>query len=115
MAPLYKQCFFVDFHACMYGSTRKKKTSLLTANKEFVELRRFCDGLHDQDEWDLDEQGRFNTAKEAQYPQGLCSSYATILGRIFRETSFVIDDDKADHLMELPSPTNYGPQCVETI
>ena len=29
MVALYKYCFFVDFHACMFGGLRKKRMSML--------------------------------------------------------------------------------------
>lgn len=34
--PLYDKCFFVDCHACMFGSSRKKRTSFLTAILVFL-------------------------------------------------------------------------------
>ena len=75
MQALYKYCFFVDFHACMFVGLRKKRTSLLTNETRFQELQRFCDGSHEHAAWGRDERGNFNTAHEAQYPKGLCQAY----------------------------------------
>ena len=85
--PLYDKCFFVDCHACMFGSSRKKRTSFLTADASFLTLRRFCDGSHEREEWGLDDKGNFNTAKEAQYPQAMCEAYFKAVNVCSRDTS----------------------------
>ena len=82
---LYSHCFFVDFHACMFGSTRRKRTSLLTSHACFLALRKFCDNSHTHDAWELDQYGKFNTAKEAQYPAQFCQAYAKILDNTFSD------------------------------
>eukprot|EP00435_Cladocopium_sp_Y103_P004644 s2855_g1.t1 len=79
VAALYQYCFFVNFHACMFGGKRKKRTSLLTNETRFQALPRFCDESHEHAAWGLDETGTFNTAHEAQYPKGLCEEYCKIL------------------------------------
>lgn len=84
--PLYSSCFFVDLHACMFDSTSRKRTSILTDDKCFVKLRRFCDYSHDHEKWGIDERGNFNTAKEAQYPRAFCVEYATALQQIVQHT-----------------------------
>ena len=66
---LYSYCFFVDLHACMFGSSRRKRTSLLTNESKFQALQIFCDGSHEHAAWGIDEFGNFNTAHEAQYPK----------------------------------------------
>jgi hypothetical protein len=79
IAELYKFCFFVHLHACMFGGARKKKTSLLTNETGFQSLSIFCDGSHAHEPWGVDENNEFNTAKGAQYPQGLCDEYCRVL------------------------------------
>ncbi|CAL1153917.1 unnamed protein product [Cladocopium goreaui] len=79
---LLECCFFVHLHACMFGGARKKKTSLLTNESMFESLSVFCDGSHEHAPWGIDENNEFNTAKEAQYPQGFCEAYCQVLARL---------------------------------
>lgn len=65
----------VDFHACMHGSKRAKKTRLLATAGLFTTLAAECDGGHEHMPWTIEPQGRglkFATADEAQYPTLLC-------------------------------------------
>ena len=86
---------FVHLHACAYGGERKKKTSFLCSEAEFMVLEKFCDGTHPHKEWGFDfEKGEFNTAKEAEYPKALCEQYANVLERLtlgFNEQRATVD------------------------
>lgn len=69
----------VDFHACMHGSKRAKKTRLLAQAGLFDSLACECDGAHEHLPWTIEPQGRglrFATADEAQYPTLLCTRMA---------------------------------------
>lgn len=100
IAMLYRYCFFIHLHACMFRGMRKKKTSLLTNKTEFQALSVFCDGSHEHAPWGIDENNEFNTAKEAQYPQGFCDEYYKVLEQIFPHAP---TDADAQHNTE---PTN---------
>ena len=63
----------------MFGGMRKKKTSLLTNETGFQSLNVLCDGSHSHAPWGLDGNKEFNTAKEAQYPQGFWDEYCRVL------------------------------------
>ena len=97
--PILAQCFFVHLHACMFGGLRRKKTSLLTNESSFQSLQRFCDGSHEHAEWGRDENFQFNTAKEAQYPQGFCDAYCEVLQSIIARSC----QDYKDHPVEQDS------------
>ena len=80
---------FVHLHACAYGGERKKKTSFLCSEAEFMVLEKFCDGTHPHKEWGYDfDKGEFNTAKEAEYPKALCEQYANVLERLVFGSNF---------------------------
>lgn len=79
MRPVVARCLFVNFHACMFGAERKKKTSFLTNIEALQEMGIFCDEGHAHAEWGQDAQGNFNTAKEAQYPKKMCEVYIDII------------------------------------
>ena len=58
-----------SFHACMYGSRRRKSTALLASPGLFEHMLQ-CDGLHSHDEWGIHVTARglhFDTAAEAAY------------------------------------------------
>ncbi len=92
IAPILVHCVFVDLHACMYGSTRKKLTSLLTNETALLALAIQCDGQHSQEAWGLDSESNFNTAKESQYPKGLCEAYVHILVELCNEKGWMKED-----------------------
>ena len=101
VAALYRYCFFVDFHACMFGGKRKKRTSFLTNESRFQALHRMCDNSHEHAAWGLDDAGNFNTAHEAQYPRGLCEEYCKILVDI-REHRFQDEPGSSQQANEEP-------------
>lgn len=90
VTALYSYCFFVDLHACMFGGSRRKRTSFLTNESKFQVLQIFCDGSHEHAAWGMDESGNFNTAHEAQYPKRLCHEYCKILDSL-RDASHASD------------------------
>ena len=75
---------WVDCHACAFGSTRKKLTTFLVSDATtFQPLQRFCPGDHEHEPWGYDhDTSTFNTAKEAEYPDGMCDTYASIVQHI---------------------------------
>ena len=77
-----------DLHACMFGSTRKKKTSLLTNAECFSSLQIKCDDKHSHEAWGVKwEKGgwKFATAEEAEYPAKLCKAIAAAIGGHYKE------------------------------
>ena len=67
-----------SFHACMYGSRRRKSTAFLASAGLFEHMLQ-CDGLHSHDEWGIHVTARglqFATAAEAAYPLQLCQHMA---------------------------------------
>lgn len=74
--------FWVFFHACCHGSTRKKLTAFLTSVVELTGLEATCQGDHPHESWGLIrdcEAWSFATSKEAAYPVQLCQRFGTLL------------------------------------
>lgn len=72
----------VDFHSCIHGSQRAKKTRFLASKGLYDSLAGECPGDHEHLPWTIEQTGsglRFATADEAQYPQLLCSRMAQCL------------------------------------
>ena len=71
----------VDFHACMWGSRRNKRTSFVTNMPQLEVLRKECpnDGSHEHAPWGLKWEGRwkFATQEECDYPVELCTGIAS--------------------------------------
>ena len=72
----------VTFQHCMFGGTRPKSTAFhffpLTL---FDDLHQMCDGSHSHDPWGMTSSGKFSTALETVYPQGLCEAVRDCLLR----------------------------------
>ena len=69
----------VDFHACMHGSERDKRTRLLASPGLYDSLAVECDKTHSHKPWYVAARGRqleFATALEAEYPRLLCQRMA---------------------------------------
>ena len=96
LLDIYKYCFFVHLHACMFGGTRKKRTSFLTNETRFQALQRFCDGSHQHAEWGVDDHGNFATSFEAQYPADLCHEYCNVLTQILPPKPLNMQDSSGD-------------------
>ena len=77
--------FFVNMHACAYGSSRKKLTSFLCSHREFSKLELYCDGRHEHQPWGIAEDGSFSTALEAEYPRAMCLKYAEIFHELCQQ------------------------------
>ena len=72
----------VDFHACMHGGTRNKRTRLLASKDLYDELAVDCDNSHNHAPWFVIRRGsklEFATALEAEYPKLLCTRMAECL------------------------------------
>ena len=93
MRRIVQRCLFVHLHACMFGSQRKKKTSLLTNIEALLEMGILCDDSHPHAEWGLDEQNNFNTAKEAEYPRQFCEVYIDIVLHLCEAQGWVNSDN----------------------
>ena len=69
----------VDFHACMHGSERDKKTRLLASLGLYDSLGIQCDHTHAHKPWHItsrEQHLEFATALEAEYPRLLCQRMA---------------------------------------
>ena len=74
--------FWVFFHACCHGSTRKKLTAFLTSVVELTGLEATCQGDHPHESWGLIrdcDSWSFATSKEAAYPVQLCQRFGSLL------------------------------------
>ena len=85
---------WVDCHACAFGSTRKKLTTFLVSDAALYQpLKRFCPGNHEHEAWGFDHAtSTFNTAKEAEYPDGMCRTYADIVQQIVTQRGLHVHD-----------------------
>ena len=85
---------WIDCHACAFGSTRKKLTTFLVSDAELYQpLQKFCPGNHEHEPWGVDPvTSTFNTAKEAEYPDGMCRTYADIVQHIILRRGLLVDD-----------------------
>ena len=78
----YTSLVQVDFHACIHGSKRAKKTRLLASAHLYESLAGECKGDHEHLPWSIEQHGRglkYATAEEAQYPTLLCQRMAQCL------------------------------------
>ena len=100
---------WVHCHACAFGSSRKKLTTFFVSSyKLFRSLERFCPGDQEYETWGFDENTAiFNTAKEAEYPDGMCTTNAGIVQTIF-EAGLQPDDSQQSLLPQLRKHRNVG-------
>ena len=73
-----------DFHACMHGGERNKRTRLLASQGLYDELSAECDNSHQHKPWFVVQRGsglEFATALEAEYPRVLSTRMAACLKR----------------------------------
>ena len=73
-----------DFHACMHGGERNKRTRLLASQGLYDELAAECDNSHQHKPWFVVKRGsglEFATALEAEYPRVLSTRMAACLKR----------------------------------
>ena len=75
----------VDFHACMWGSKRNKRTTFVTNMPALESLRKACDGRHEHAPWGLrwHKGWHFATEEECEYPKELCDATAKAVARAF--------------------------------
>ncbi len=74
----------ITFQQCMWGGQRPKWSTFFTNCDGFQCLVKQCDGLHSHLPWGLsqvDNQWKFNTADEAEYPEPLCEEIADIVAK----------------------------------
>ena len=92
--------FFVDCESCAFGGARRKRTSFLVNDKRFKALAKMCPGEsdeHQHEPWGLDENNEFNTAKEVEYPIGMCQAYAQVLTAIANEKGISLAASPMNH------------------
>ena len=72
---------FATFHNCVYGGDRKKSTTLWTSCQDLQGLSCICsqDYEHVHAGWGRQADGSWATSKEASYPPGLCSQFASLV------------------------------------
>ena len=86
-------------HACMYGSARDKKTSLLSTHP-LPSMQLLCDGQHSHLPWGRRKNGTswaFATAAEAAYPKGFCSALAKDICDIMTAGGWDLHDSVPSH------------------
>lgn len=72
----------VDFHVCMHGGERNKRTRFLSSPGLYDALEAECDQSHTHKPWFVLQRGaqlEFATAMEAEYPKTLCTRMANCL------------------------------------
>ena len=70
----------VHFHACMWGSSRNKRTTFRATPGLCTGLAAECDGSHEHSSWTPSATAQgvvFPTSGEAEYPRELASAYAS--------------------------------------
>ena len=85
---------WINCHACAFGSSRKKLTTFLVSDADlYKSLEKYCPGDHDHEPWGFDPiAATFNTAKEAEYPDGMCRTFADIVQSIVAQKGLHVDD-----------------------
>ena len=80
--------FFVNFHSCMWGAKRRKRTSLLTNMPPMKELVCQCAGKHEHLPWGVrwKDGWSFATVDECEYPKELCFEIALQAARFANVT-----------------------------
>ena len=98
-----------------FGSSRKKLTTFLVrCYEQFHSLERFCPGDHEHEPWGFDETtATFNTAKEAEYPDGMCTGYADIFQTIISATGLRPEDFTAKSAATAPQAQKRGRLVLE--
>ena len=68
-------------------------------DERFEALAKFkmCPGEHQHEPWGLDDNNEFNTAKEAEYPNGMCQAYAQVLTAIANDKGISLTASPMDH------------------
>ena len=68
-------------------------------DERFEALAKFkmCPGEHQHEPWGLDDNNEFNTAKEAEYPIGMCQAYAQVLTAIANDKGISLTASPMDH------------------
>ena len=82
-----------EFHACMYGSARQKRTGLLSTAR-LPGLMRRCDASHSHKAWGRTRTGdkwTFATAAEAAYPPALCQAAARDISLALRDQGICLN------------------------
>ena len=82
-----------DFHACMHGGERNKRTRLLASQGLYDELAAECDNSHQHKPWFVVKRGsglEFATALEAEYPRVLSTRYGSMLEKTGRTAALAL-------------------------
>eukprot|EP00435_Cladocopium_sp_Y103_P036529 s3063_g9.t1 len=79
-------------------------------------LQKFCPGDHEHEAWGFDhETATFNTAKEAEYPDGMCQTYANILQNFVQIHGIDVYDFMAKSLSTAPQVQKRGRRVPQLI
>ena len=76
---LWQSLGAIEFHSCMHGGRRKKKTRLQATEGLFDALALSCDNSHSHEPWSVSVEGSkrvFATSSEAAYPTLLAERMA---------------------------------------
>ena len=108
---------WIHCHACAFGGTQKKLTTFLVSDAAtFQPLERLCQGDHEHEPWGYDyNAGTFNTAKEAEYPEGMCTVYAGIVQHIIQCRGFNTGDFMAKSNATAPQAQKRGRRVPQLI
>ena len=82
LIEVWDQLVDCQFHACMWGSSRDKRTTFRASPNLCEPLIATCDNQHTHESWTpsgKDKQVHFPTRDEAAYPMKLCNAHAANL------------------------------------
>ena len=88
-----KSCWH-ELHSCMYGSSRRKRTGLLST-VHLPGLLRKCDNSHAHRAWGRTRTAAgwgFATGEETPYPLGLCQAAARDISLVLRGRGVCVDE-----------------------
>ena len=90
-ADAYNFLQMVQFHACCFGSKRRKLTGWLGTPKVFQSLQQHCQGDHEHEPFGVHHvfgQWKFDTSLEAAYPRQLAQAVAACLSAVAKQRGF---------------------------
>ena len=70
--------FRFEYHMCMFGGLRFKRTDLLTNCGDFANAIRVCDNQHTHLPFSV-QNNRFDTSLEAEYPKDFCRALVQVV------------------------------------
>lgn len=77
-----RKTYRFEYHMCMFGGLRFKRTDILTNRKEFENAIRVCSNDHEHLPYTVNNN-QFDTSLEAQYPKEFCKALTQVVRDFF--------------------------------